>query len=65
MENIKSEIDIVSELCVHIDRPCVEPITGKNIRSFYIDLAYGLLNQNKLTNPFAIEILEKKIEQYN
>jgi len=61
-----SDMELVSFLSEHIDKPCeVEVSLGevRNIREFYINIAKDSLK--KLTNPFAKELLEKKIEEYN
>jgi hypothetical protein len=50
-------------LIKHIDEPCVEPITGLNIRQFYIREAEKLLP--KVENPFLKEALETRIAQYS
>lgn len=51
--------------CYHIDHPCeaeVEPGRYENIREFYLREAGELLK--KLTNPFAKDMLRKKIDEY-
>src|SRR5680860_1612667 len=60
-----SDMEIVEFFSFHIDHPCtVELPEGEivNIRDFYIREALGVLQ--KLENPFAIELLKKKIKQY-
>jgi len=60
-----TDMQLVDFLSKHIDRPCeveVSPGEIRNIRQFYIDLAKDALG--KLTNPFARELLEKKIREY-
>lgn len=46
----------------HIEEPCVEPRTGKNLRDFYIREATRILPT--LTNPVAKSMLEETIEMY-
>lgn len=56
------DMEIVLFYINHIDNPCVEPITGKNIRDFYIREAKTILP--KLKNQFAFSLLESKIKEY-
>ncbi len=46
----------------HIENPCIEHTTGKNIRPFYIERVKEILPT--LTNPYAISLLESKIREY-
>jgi len=59
-----SDIEIANFFIKHIDNPCGVKINGKieNIRTFYIREAKKALE--KMTNPFAIELLKKKIQEY-
>lgn len=60
-----TDIEIVQFLINHIDNPCeveVAPGQMENIRGFYIDQAKKLISG--MTNEFAIDILQQKIEEY-
>ena len=60
-----SDIELASFFFKHIENPCgIEVEKGKmaNIRPFYIREAKKALE--KMTNPFAIELLERKIKEY-
>ena len=60
-----SDIQVAGFFAKHIENPCsVEVEKGKmaNIRPFYIREAKKALEN--MTNPFAIELLEKKIKEY-
>ena len=60
-----TDMEAVSFFSFHIDNPCeaeVSPGEMKNIRDFYIREAEKTLE--KMTNPFAIQILEDKIREY-
>ncbi len=68
-----TDMEVVNFYSLHIDNPCeveVAPGEIKNIRNFYIREAKQLLanedeqGQKKLANPFAREILEDKIKEY-
>ncbi len=60
-----SDIELADFFVKHIENPCgVEIEKGKmaNIRPFYIREAKKVLEN--MTNPFAIELLERKIKEY-
>lgn len=60
-----SDIEYADELIYHIDNPClaeIKPGETNNIRSFHLRLAEEALPT--LKNPFARELLEKKIAEY-
>ena len=60
-----SDIQLAGFFVKHIENPCgVEVEKGKivNIRPFYIREAKKALGN--MTNPFAIELLERKIKEY-
>ncbi len=57
-----ADIQVAIELGYHIDNPCVDYKTGKNIRYFYINLAKEAVKT--FTNPYAKEYLESKIKEY-
>jgi len=60
-----TDIEIAQFLINHIDNPCeveVAPDQIENIRGFYIRQAKGLISG--MTNEFAIDILQQKIEEY-
>lgn len=66
-EILKQPLDMewVEFISFHIDNPCgFETSEGvkHNIRDFYLREAAAILP--KLTNPFAKEILERKIAEY-
>ena len=63
MNKIKSDIEIALFLAGHIDNPCIDPITGKNIRPFSIRLAKEQLP--RFSNPYAVTFLRDKIEEYS
>jgi hypothetical protein len=46
----------------HIEHPCTDHITGRNIRPFYIKRVKEVLPT--LTNPYAISLLKSKIKEY-
>ena len=61
-----SDMELASFFIKHIENPCgVEVEKGKieNIRPFYIREAKKALGS--MTNPFARELLEKKIKEYD
>lgn len=65
MADKATNMGLVSFLSWHIDNPCeveVAPGEVRNIRQFYLNFAKDCLD--KLTNPFAKELLEKKIKEY-
>lgn len=60
-----TDIEVADFFIHHIDNPCeteVEPGKVENIRGFYLREAESLLD--KLGNPYAIKLLEDKIEEY-
>ena len=64
--NHVSDTELVTFLMGHIDAPCeveVAPGQLENIRSFYIREAQRILPT--LQNPFAKEMLEKKLEEFS
>jgi hypothetical protein len=65
MPEAASDIQLAGFFVKHIENPCsVEVERGKvvNIRPFYIREAKKALEN--MTNPFAIELLERKIKEY-
>ena len=56
------DMKLALKLAYHIDNPCIDPITGQNIRAFYIRLAEEQIGE--MENPCAIKYLESKIQQY-
>ncbi|RMF06868.1 hypothetical protein D6764_01235 [Candidatus Woesearchaeota archaeon] len=47
----------------HIENPCVDPVTGKNIRDFYIREAEQTVLP-KLKDDYAVAFLRKVIDMY-
>ena len=58
-----ADMEYVMFLMKHIDNPCTEPVTGRNIRHFYLREAKRSLHT--INNPYAREILEEKIKEYD
>jgi len=58
-----SDMETAMFLARHIDNPCVDRITGKNIRYIYINLAKNAIEE--FINPYAREFLEMRIKQYS
>lgn len=58
-----TDMQIFFFLAPHLDNPCRTIINGKwhDIRNFYERLAKEQLK--KMTNPYAKELLEKKIKK--
>jgi len=61
-EERATDFEIATCFAYHIREPCVEPITGQNIRHFYIQEARKVIP--KLKNPFARAILEDTLKLY-
>ena len=62
MEKI-CDMVFVMKLAEHIDNPCVDYVTGRNIRQFYLNLAKDAIDN--LENPYAKQFLEDKIKEYD
>jgi len=64
-----TDIQLVTFLIEHIENPCTVDVGNeqekdiRDIRYFYIEEAKKALE--KITNPYAKELLEKEIEKYN
>lgn len=56
-----TDIEIAMFFIRHIDNPC-EDSDGNNIRDFYLREAKKILD--RFANPFAKQLLEDKIRQY-
>ena len=56
------DMEVAIDLAYHIDHPCVDPVTGENIRDFYLRLAEKQIP--KMKNPFARDFLELKLGEY-
>lgn len=48
----------------HIDNPCGDDITREGTRQVYLREARKLLDGSSLANPYAIDMLEAKVRQY-
>ena len=57
------EMEIMLFYIKHIEKPCVDPVRGLDIREFYIREAKKLVE--KLENPFAKDLLKIKIREYS
>ena len=57
-----TDMEIVLFYMAHIEHPCIERTTGKDIREFYIRRAEKILP--KIENPFGKSLLEATIAKY-
>ena len=60
-----SDIELAAFFIKHIENPCEVEVKDEekvNIKPFYIREAKKVLKN--MTNPFAIELLKKKIKEY-
>ena len=57
-----TEIEVALFYAAHIENPCVEPITGKNIREIYLREARRKIES--FIDPNAISFLESIMRNY-
>ena len=62
-----TDMELVMGLINHIDNPCSFEYQGKKLdaRNIYLREANWLLGNHEFSNPFAKELLERKIEEYS
>ena len=58
-----TDMDVAYFLIEHAQNPCIDLITGQDIKEFYIREAKKAIET--LENPLAIEALEKYVKAYS
>lgn len=58
----KTDMGVALQFVMHLDMPCIDAATGRNIRDTYLRTAEGMLDR---LGPAARYFLKGKIEEYS